>query len=148
MAFTEMFCPEWERGLVFLSHVGEINFSPNLIEGKARLIDKTYLINGSRTVVAVGRYKPGRAVLVNLTPANRGSLRLICVSGAVVGNEESTGFEGAIHGWFKPDSPLEQALARFSYLGGTHHCILVYGDRMEDLAEIGRILGWDVQTIL
>jgi len=25
-SFTEMFCPDWERGSVFLSHMGELNW--------------------------------------------------------------------------------------------------------------------------
>ncbi len=38
--FTEMFCPDWENGTVFLSHMGEVNW--RLLDGRGRLGEMDY----------------------------------------------------------------------------------------------------------
>ena len=147
--FIEMFCPDWENGRIFLSHVAEMNHS--LTKNKPRLVDKQYLITGCRSTVAVGILREGKATLVNLAPTgghprDGGPLRMILVSGEMV-EVPGEQIEKTIYGWFKPDLALESLLAEYSTWGGTHHSVLVYGDVTADLAEAGRLMSWDVRNL-
>jgi L-arabinose isomerase len=74
--FTEMFCPDWANDRIFISHMGEMNI--NLAAEKPRLAEKRYsFIATGHPVVAVGRFRPGEAVLVNLAPGRDDAYTLI-----------------------------------------------------------------------
>ena len=145
--FTEMFCPDWKNQRIFLSHIAEMNY--RLAEGKPRLIEKPYTLTGTLSAVAVGRFRPGRAILVNLAPSgsNPGDpLRLTLVPGGITGNRGNR-LPNVIHGWFRPSRPLERLLAEYSHHGGTHHSVLVYGPVMDPLLELGRLMQWPTVRI-
>ncbi|MBN1838076.1 MAG: hypothetical protein JW820_19615 [Spirochaetales bacterium] len=145
--FTEMFCPDWKRGRIFLSHIAEVNL--RVLGGTPRLIEKPYTLTGVASAVAVGRYRPGEAVLVNLAPtgSNAGDpLRLILVPGRLTANRGDR-LDAAIHGWFKPAERLERLLPEYSRHGGTHHSVLVYGKVVQALTELGRSMAWEVVQI-
>ncbi len=74
--FTEMFCPDWENGAVYLSHMGEMNW--RLTDGKPHLREMPYKFSKTDNPAYVaGRFKPGEIVLVNLAPVSAGAYRLI-----------------------------------------------------------------------
>ncbi|MCK5844796.1 MAG: hypothetical protein KAG97_08825, partial [Victivallales bacterium] len=81
--FTEMFCPDWKNGTVFMSHMGEVNC--DLTSDKPVLIEKKWIFSDADApVVAVGRLKGGDAVLANLAPGPDGAFTLILAPVSVV----------------------------------------------------------------
>ena len=146
ITFTEMFCPDWQGGSLFLSHMGEMNI--DLAEGQPRLVEKDFPYTGAGKPAAVcGRYKPGGAVLVNPAPMGAGRYSLILCPVKVLGVDGADAMADSVHGWVRPPLPVEAFLERYSLAGGTHHLALVYGEKLEELAAFSGMLGFDV-TIL
>ena len=144
-SFTEMFCPDWEGGSVFMSHMGEMNL--DLVDGKPLLTNKAFpWSNAGQPAVAAGRFKGGDAVLVNLAPGPEWTYTLVICPGEMLKVKEDR-MKDTIRGWFKPALPLNDFLAAYSSLGGTHHSAVVYGDVTEDLVRFGELMGWDVAVL-
>ncbi|MDO8587386.1 MAG: hypothetical protein Q7T82_10130 [Armatimonadota bacterium] len=164
--FTEMFCPDWAGNSIFLNHMGEMNV--NLAVGKPllRVMDFPWT-DADDPVFAVGRFRGGEAVLVNLAPGpdnlsrgnglarptDRASSKSVPAGGRVsytlvVAPVEMLYIKGKdnmgtlIHGWFRPEIPIAQFLEEYSRAGGTHHLALVYGDIADDIMRFGEIMGW------
>ncbi len=141
--FTEMFCPDWKNNAIFLSHMGEMN--PDIASEKAELKELPFpWTNVKKPVAAVGRFKAGDAVLVNLAPGPDGCFSLIV---SAVEMLEATGedyMSGSIHGWFRPPVPVSNFLEAYSRAGGTHHLVLVYKAQVQDILHFGSIMGWSV----
>jgi L-arabinose isomerase len=53
----------------------------------------------------------------------------------------------SIRGWFKPQLPLEQYLAAYSRLGGTHHSVVVYDADQRLIQLFGEAMGWQVELL-
>ena len=149
VTFTEMFCPDWANDTIFLSHMGEMNI--NLIEGTPRLRQKVYaFIDSSDPVMAVGRFKAGGAVWVNLAPGPADTFTLILAPVDVLEVTGADAMADSIHGWIKPRRPISDFLAAYSRLGGTHHAAMVYShgchgreDReLAALCAFGDMMGW------
>ena len=141
--FTEMFCPDWENESVFLSHMGEMNLG--LTSGKAVLMEKDFpWTDASNPVVAVGKFKDGDAVLVNLAPMPGDTFKLIISPVEMLVESGEDRMSDAIRGWFRPKLPLAEFLADYSRAGGTHHLALVYGVTDVDLRKLGDIMDWKV----
>ena len=146
VTFTEMFCPDWANDTIFLSHMGEMNVA--LIAGKPRLVQKTYaFIDTNEVVLAVGRFRGGAAVFVNLAPGPRETYTLILVPVTVQDVNGVDEMADSIHGWFRPNQPIREFLSAYSKLGGTHHAALVYGDALDQLAAFGEMMGWKVAIL-
>ncbi|MHB0938457.1 MAG: L-arabinose isomerase family protein [Armatimonadota bacterium] len=144
-SFTEMFCPDWEGGSVFMSHMGEMNL--DLVDGKPLLTNKAFpWSNAGQPAVAAGRFKGGDAVLVNLAPGPDWTYTLVICPGEMLDIKQDR-MKDTIRGWFKPALPLNDFLAAYSALGGTHHSAVVYGDVTEDLIRFGEVMGWDVAVL-
>ncbi|MEW6239132.1 MAG: hypothetical protein AB1656_27435 [Candidatus Omnitrophota bacterium] len=144
--FTEIFCPDWKGGSLFLSHMGEIN--PETAAQKPRLIEKDFPWTGARNpAVITCAPAPGPAVLVNLAPGPQDSFRLILASVEVLGDALNTALRDSIRGWIKPSPPLEHFLEAYSRNGGTHHSALVLGERAEALNTFAAFAGVEVVRI-
>lgn len=66
-AFVEMFCADWVGESILINHMGEMNVA--LASGAATLVTKDLpFLSVGAPAVAVGRYRAGGAVLVNLAP--------------------------------------------------------------------------------
>jgi L-arabinose isomerase len=142
--FTEMFCPDWENGTVFLSHMGELNW--RLADGKARLREMQYPY--SRTdnpALLVGRFRPGAIVLANLAPTAAGYRLILAPAEMLPGPGDR--FVDSVHGWFRPRLPLGDFLEAYSRAGGTHHLGLSYLENARLLEAFGRLAGWEVVVI-
>ena len=145
-SFIEMFCPDWKGNRIFLSHMGEMNI--NLVSGRPRLIEKRLpFLSVEDTVIAVGKFKPGKAVLINLAPGKNNSYTLIVSQIAMVGVKVNDKMVDVICGWFVPSIPIKDFLAEFSIVGGTHHSVLVYGDVADEIISFGEMMGWNVIKI-
>ncbi|MBQ9545538.1 MAG: hypothetical protein IJV00_10480 [Clostridia bacterium] len=144
--FTEMFCPDWERATLLMSHMGELN--PRLTSWKPSLDDKPFNYNSTGDTVGVnGCYRAGKAVLVNLAPRN-GSFALILTEVTMTDDGERDGvYSKSVQGWMKPNKPLADFLEEYSRAGGTHHSALVYGGDIKALAAFGRMMGFEIIII-
>jgi L-arabinose isomerase len=145
-SFVEMFCPDWEGGNLFLSHMGEMN--PALTAEKPRLhaMDFPYA-DVEKPAVAHGRFREGDVVLVNLAPAEDGTYTLIVSQGHMLGVDGEDRMSETVHGWFRPEESLEGFLTAYSEFGGTHHAALVYSGEIDVLQKFGRIMGWKVRRL-
>ena len=138
--FTEMFCPDWEHGTVFLSHMGEYNFA--IANGKPVLQEKPFpYTQAGNPTAAYQTMKGGRAVFINLAPFGNGKYTLTLATGQMLHIEGENKMAKATNGWFRPDAPLETFLEQYSQAGATHHSVLVYGDVLEQLLPLADMLG-------
>jgi L-arabinose isomerase len=144
--FTEMFCPDWRNGTLFLSHMGEMNC--DLTAEKAVLMEKKWIFSDADApVVAVGRFKSGPAVLANLAPGPDDSFALILAPVSVVDPASEDKHVESVRGWIKPPVPLSDFLAEYSLNGGTHHSALVYDGNIDQLANFAVLMGWEYAVI-
>jgi len=145
--FTEMFCPDWEHGSVFLSHMGEFNYT--IADGKPFMTEKPFPFTAAENpTVAYRTMKGGRATFVNLAPFGKGEYVLSLVGGEMLEIKGENAMAGSVNGWFKPDMPLESCLEQLSQAGATHHSVLVYGVEPEDLLPLADYLNCECNLIL
>ena len=139
--FTEMFCPDWEHGTVFLSHMGEFNYG--IADGKPVLREKDFpYTNAENPTAAYQTMKGGAAVYVNFAPFGNGRYGLVMAPGEMLTIRGENAMAGETNGWFKPGVPLEEFLARYSERGATHHGALIYdADAAELLKPLCKFLG-------
>lgn len=161
--FTEMFCPDWENGTIYLSHMGEGNW--RLFEGRGRIEEIEYRYSATGNPVQVhGRFRAGSVVLVNLAPMADNRYRLILAPATMLPVSGPDRMEGSVRGWFRPRLALADFLEAYSRAGGTHHLAACYagagGGRSGDgrpgeetgaalaaLKSFGRLMGWDTVVI-
>jgi len=146
VTFTEMFCPDWQRGAVFLSHMGEFNLA--LAARKPVLLAKHLPYVGTAApAIAACSPRPGPAVFVNLAPGPDDTFSLILAPVDVLEEPEDSRFREAIRGWIEPRLPLERFLEAYSHAGGTHHAALVLGEQLETLKKLAFLAGLPCEVI-
>ena len=137
--FTEIFCPDWAGGSLFLSHMGEIN--PALSASPPLLYEKEYPFTPARNPATLAcAPRPGPATLVNLTPGPHDSFRLITAPVEVLADGTHPDLNRWVRAWVRPRLPLARFLEEFSHLGGTHHSALLLGDHGAALAHFSALL--------
>jgi L-arabinose isomerase len=145
-SFTEMFCPDWENDMLFLSHMGEVNW--RLLEGKPKLREMDYKYSATdNPALVVGRLRPGEVVLTNLAPLPGDAYRLIIAPATMqpVAGQDRHG--ASVRGWFTPALSVAEFLAEYSRHGGTHHLAVSYTRDTRPIESFGRLMGWDVVVI-
>lgn len=141
-SFTEMFCPDWEGGQIFLSHMGEMNIK--LAATTPRLIERPFpFTDVGNPAVAVGCFRAGDAVFANLAPGPNDEYSLIVAPIVMQDVTSADRMADSIHGWFKASLPVGEFLAAYSRAGGTHHSALVYGKVAEEIVRWGKLMGWN-----
>jgi L-arabinose isomerase len=146
VSFTEMFCPDWKNEAVFVSHMGEMSY--RVIDETARLVEMPYRFgDAANPVVAVGRFRAGPAHVVNLAPVADGEYRLLIAPVQMLQVQGSDSMSNSVHGWFRPEISVSDFLARYSYLGGTHHVAVIYNAPLSLLQSFGAVMGFQVETI-
>ena len=145
-AFTEMFSPDWEKDVIYLSHMGESN--PNLAQWKPLLTDMPFQWNScGNTVGMYTCFRPGKAVWVNLAPM-KDHFKLILSQGELLDMDlRNSIYRKTTQGWYKPNKPVKQFLKEFSMIGGTHHSVLVYDVDIRELEAFGQMMGFEVTVI-
>ncbi|MDD6261643.1 MAG: hypothetical protein PUA83_00950 [Clostridiales bacterium] len=145
--FTEMFCPDWEHGSVYLSHMGEFNY--RVADGRPLLQEKPFpFTNAENPTVAYKPLKGGRAVFMNLAPFGNGRYTMTLAPGEMLSISGENRMGTTVNGWFRPDVPLAEFLGRFSAVGATHHSVLVYGDCLNLLKTLAKFLCVRLETIV
>jgi L-arabinose isomerase len=144
--FTEMFCPDWKGGSVFLSHMGEINVG--LAARKPLLVANPYpWAKITPPVIAACTLKPGPAAFANIVPGPHGAFGLILAPVEVLPEPAESRYTEKIRAWIKPRCSLETFLQEYSRHGGTHHAALVMGDRTPDLEKLAFLAGLECVRI-
>jgi L-arabinose isomerase len=139
-SFTEMFCPDWEHGSLFMSHMGEYNY--NIADGKPFLMEKPFpFTSAENPTVAYSTMKGGRVTLINLAPFGQGRYGLTIVPGEMLVIKGENRMALSVNGWFKPVMELPDFLEKYSKCGATHHSVLVYGDVIEEVKLVAEFLG-------
>ncbi len=144
--FTEMFCPDWQKDVILLSHMGEMNLA--LSQWQPHLVDMEFRYNATgNTTVAYGCLKAGKAVLVNLAPMGDGYRMTLAPVEMLPLGREFGAYKHEMQGWMAPPLPLDEFLPRYSQSGGTHHSALVYGAQLSELKAFGEYLGAETEVI-
>jgi L-arabinose isomerase len=144
--FTEMFCPDWDGGAIYVSHMGEMNL--RLTASRPRLYAKPLpWVAVGTPVLAVGRLRGGQATFADLAPAPGDTCRLLTAHVDMLDVAGEDRHADCVRGWFRPPMPVADFLEAYSRDGGTHHAALVYGDVADDLSRVARLMGWP-HTIL
>ena len=139
--FTEMFCPDWEGGRIFMSHMGEVNI--NVTERKPVLELRPHpYSNAGEPAVAAGCLRPGGALLLNVAPGPDNSFTLLAAPVAVCDTGGEEAIATGIRGWIRPQPPLGDFLEHYSRNGGTHHCVLSYNLDPRFAPAFAAELGW------
>jgi len=148
-SFSEMFCPDWKNGSVFLSHMGEMNWK--LAAEKPRLLEMNWQWSeAANPAYVAGRFKAGDFVLVDLLPLEplrEGGYRLIVAPARMLNVPGRDNFGRSIHGWFKTQMPVEEFLAEYSRAGGTHHLAISYGLEVKTVVAFSKMMGWETVVI-
>ena len=138
--FTEIFCPDWKGGTIFISHMGE--FNPEVAGRKPRLYEKPFPFTRARDPACIAcAPRPGPATFVNLAPGPGDSFRLVIAPVDILPDGTHPDYLEWVRGWSDPGMPLERFLEEYSRLGGTHHSALVLGDHVEALRAFAAMAG-------
>lgn len=135
--FTEMFCPDWKRGRLYLSHMGEANIS--LLGNPSLISTESGYLPTPKPVVCAGGFLPGQVTLANLAPGPEDRLELITTKAELIpvqGTENKR-----ISGLLRPSKMLVDFLREFSEYGGTHHSALCYDVPDSFWSNVSRLLG-------
>ena len=140
-SFMEMFCPDWSRGRIFTSHMGEINI--DLCGAKPLLAERPYTFSDTgQPAIATGCFKDGNAVLTDLAPGPDGSYTLITAPVTWLPQHGPSGTSNA--GWFTPQcGSIADFLAAYSEVGGTHHLATSYGATTDILKGWAKLMKWN-----
>lgn len=149
--FTEWFCPDYERGEILLSHMGECNMALARGDEPIRLRPRPFAWGSCQRVpVPVFQLRPGRVTIASLSesppPDGQTGFQLVTTVGDVV---DGPVFPNLVvpHSRIRLDGSLEAFIEAYSYAGGGHHAALVYGDQRRALQMIGRFTGINVREV-
>jgi L-arabinose isomerase len=141
ISFTEMFCPDWENDVIFLSHMGEMNIA--LADRKVKLVKKEWVFTDADSPVVVSAcFKQGEALFINLAPGADQTFSLIIAPVSMLEETNKKKADG-IRGWMKPVIPINNFLKKYSEAGGTHHGALIYGRPVAALKTFAAIMNWN-----
>ncbi|NLE12199.1 MAG: hypothetical protein GX628_00825 [Clostridiales bacterium] len=125
VTFTEVYCPDWQGGTLFLRRFGELN--PRVCEGRASMVMSGSIGDMPSQPAFAGVYRHGEALLVSLSPLTDDRFGLIVSPGELSVPSGANRHSDYVCGRFKPSVPIEKFLSEYSRLGGIHHSVLVYG---------------------
>lgn len=142
--FCEIFCPDWKNNVVFLSHMGEMNY---------RIVDKkpyicrtgSAFIKGSMPYAGYTRMKGGKGVYVNISRDKDDFQMLLSPCEMLSADEDN--FPRTMRGWLRPEvASTAEFLEALSKNGATHHSTFVYGATVEEMEFFGKLL--NLKTVI
>jgi L-arabinose isomerase len=138
--FTEMFCPDWKGGSIYMSHMGESNLK--LLENRKTVVKPFPYADTPDPTCILGHMVAGKACIVNLLPNADDWFDIVIAEGEMLQlPEKIQNLPTSMNGWFKPTVGVAEFLEKYSELGGTHHSALVYGVDAKSLALYAKTLG-------
>jgi L-arabinose isomerase len=149
--FTEMFCPDYKRQQILISHMGECNYQMARQDKPVKLMPRPFdWGNCERPAVAIFQLKPGPVTLASLTEMplenSKSSFRLVAFKGEILDAPDHP-FLRNPHSRIKVNDKLEDFLVNYSRAGGTHHLALVYGDCMDKLLRFAELMNFDFSMV-
>jgi L-arabinose isomerase len=150
VTFSELYLPEYERGRILLSHMGESNYDL-AADDRPRLAPREFPWGRcERPLVPVVRLRSGVVTLATITEGSTETsglpYRLIVARGAVEEDEPLRGVD-VPYGHFRPEIPLEAFVEASAAAGGTHHVALSYGDHLAELTDLASSLGLQLTVL-
>ena len=143
--FCEIFCPDWKNNLLFLSHMGEVNYGIADCKPTVSRAGRKYAAEDEFPYAGYTRMKGGRGVYINISRA-RDDYRLFAAPAEMV-SYEGDNFPGSVRGWMKPEGyTTAEFLEEHSKWGATHHSIFVYGATVDEIEYFGKLL--QVETVI
>ncbi len=142
--FTEIFCPDWKNDVIFLSHMGEVNY--RIINNRPYV--KRMGINYAKGLLpfaGAARMKGGKGVFVNVN-RDEYDYKLI-ISECEMQEFDEDNFKGSVRGWMKLPTTTADFLEKLSINGATHHSVFVYGATAEELEYFAALHGMETVII-
>ena len=128
VSFTEIFCPDWKDGSLFMSHMGEYNVGLSVPEAKPVMSEKEFSFgDASNPAILLSPFRPGKVTYLSLNPQAEG-YGLFSATGTMLYTPRDNKQNDIVSGWFHPDMPLPEFLEAYSRVGGIHHAALIYSD--------------------
>lgn len=138
-AFSEFFCPDWDRDLLIMSHMGEAD--PRFAKEGAKIAirQKTALGKDLPSYFYEFETQPMEMTFVTWTkePGDRFKLlagRLECI------DHPAMETFGAPHFVVRPKRPLRDFLKQYSERGGGHHVYVAQGNILARLREFAKTI--------
>lgn len=147
--YTELNTIDYGRDAILCANTGEIDFAAT-VEGRSWVFPAAaYTGRRQRGCIVDAEVRTGPATIIGFSPNGRArsGVKLIAFAGTVTGRPELA--LRVPHTLFRPaTTDAATAFAGWIEAGATHHAALcVGGDYRAEVAEIGRLLGIDVETI-
>ncbi len=138
-SFVEIFCPDWNNNMVFLSHMGEVNYriadtKPCISRAGGKFTQSEF------PYVGYTRMKAGNGIYVNISRDKDGYQLLLAPSEMLPVDNDN--FKNSMRGWMRPKNSETTAefLEKLSKNGATHHSIFVYDADVPELEYFARLL--------
>lgn len=137
-SFVEIFCPDWKNNMVFLSHMGEMNY--RIADGKPYVCStQSEFIKGTMPYAGYSRMKGGKGVYVNIS-RDADDYQMLIAPCEILGAENDN-FTNAMRGWMRPEcESTGKFLEALSKNGATHHSTFVYGTSVEEMEYFAALL--------
>lgn len=144
--FTEIFCPDWAGGSLFLSHMGEVN--PEVAAATPLIYENKNPYTRTKSVATLTcAPAPGPAVFVNLAPGPNESFAVLASTVEVLGDSRRDDMQKSVRGWIRPERSLPEFLEAYSRSGGTHHSALVLGQGVAAIEAFAAFSGLGFERI-
>ena len=143
--FCEIFCPDWKNDMLFLSHMGEVNYAIADVKPTVERVGTNYAPTDF-PYVGYTRMKGGEGVFVNICHTGK-DFRLV-ISECEMVDYDGDNFDGSMRGWMKTGkNTCGEFLEKLSMAGATHHSIFVYGARACEIKYFAELLGLETVEI-
>ena len=144
-SFVEIFCPDWKNDIIFLSHMGEMNYRVADYKPEVRLRGSNY-VDSVLPMSGYSRYKAGNATYLNIFRDAEGFC-LVASEVEMLKLDDYEQYKRTVRGWMKPSIPVKDFLKKLSEYGATHHSMLVYDVTAEQMMHFGKLLNMKVYKI-
>ena len=142
--FVEIFCPDWNNSILFLSHMGETNY--RIADTKPTLSRKKNPYGASVVPYSANtRMKGGKGVYINISRQKDDFLMTLSECEMLSVTEDN--FQSQMRGWMKVGASTASFLEDLSRVGATHHSIFVYGSNVEEMEFFASCLDMDTVVI-
>lgn len=137
--FCEIFCPDWKNNMVFLSHMGEMNY--RIVDGRPYICRTgSAFVKGSMPYAGYAKMKGGKGVYVNISRDKDDFQMLLAPCEMLSAGDDN--FPRAMRGWMRPEvASTAEFLEALSKNGATHHSTFVYSATVEEMEYFGKLLG-------